>query len=637
MSERVASQLPKLLVWGVVIGLYFLAQLPSLSEAERTELGGRFAFVTHTLPNVERNTDRVTRDVHPDFQHLVSWISSVGAAVAFLDLDRDGLCNEIVYTDTRTDRVIVAPAPGGESRFLPFLLEPDPLPYDPATMAPMGCLPGDFNEDGATDILVYYWGRTPVLFLHGADPRMTPGAFVPQELVRGGPRWFTNAATQADVDGDGHVDLVFGNYFQDDAAVLDASGSLPQRMQDSMSRAFNGGTNRLYLWSQATAADHGPSVEFEEAVGVFDAETARGWTLALGASDLDGDLLPELYFANDFGPDRLLHNRSTVGKPRFERLTGTKTFTTPSSKVLGKDSFKGMGVDFGDVNGDGYPDIFISNIAAEYMLEESHFLWESTGEIARMASGHAPYVDRGESRGVSRSGWGWDTKLADFDNDGVLEAIQATGFVKGSVNRWPELHELAMGNDDLLRLPGSWPVFQPGDDLSGHQPNPFYVMGPDGRYFDIAAELGLDTPQVTRGLATADMDGDGDLDFAVGNQWDVSRLYENVSPAAHASLILDLVLPAGKGYRPAIGAAVSVRLSDGTRLTAQVDGGNGHSGVRSPEVHFGLGSRDDRAPLEVTVHYRDHLGVVRTLVTELSAGRHQLRLGSDDANPGRGE
>jgi hypothetical protein len=93
--------------------------------------------------------------------------------------------------------------------------------------------------------------------------------------------------------------------------------------------------------------------QFEEAQGALDQQSAQGWALAIGAADLDGDLLPEIYFANDFGPDRLLHNRSTPGHPRFELLTGQRSLTTTKSKVLGRDSYKGMGVDFGDLNGDG--------------------------------------------------------------------------------------------------------------------------------------------------------------------------------------------------------------------------------------------------------------------------------------------
>ena len=110
----------------------------------------------------------------------------------------------------------------------------------------------------------------------------------------------------------------------------------------------------------------------------------------MGAADLDGDLLPEIYIANDFGPDRLLHNRSTPGNLKFALLEGGRDFTTPKSCVLGHDSFKGMGVDFGDVNGDGILDIYVSNIATKFGLTESHFLWLSTGELGKMKEGIAP-------------------------------------------------------------------------------------------------------------------------------------------------------------------------------------------------------------------------------------------------------
>ena len=92
-----------------------------------------------------------------------------------------------------------------------------------------------------------------------------------------------------------------------------------------------------------------PSVRYQKVGDVLTEDVSRGWTLAMGAADLDGDLLPELYLANDFGPDRLLHNRSTPGTLQFAVLEGRRGFTTPKSCVVGRDSFKGMGVDFGDV------------------------------------------------------------------------------------------------------------------------------------------------------------------------------------------------------------------------------------------------------------------------------------------------
>lgn len=633
----------------LILALYWLARLPELSYAERAKLAAGFKFVQSPLPEFAGQSTRNVRAVHPSLQRISAWISTVGASVALNDLDGDGLPNDVCYVDPRTDWVIIAPVPGTPARYQPFTLDPKSIPYDAATMAPMGCLPSDLNEDGLLDILVYYWGRTPIAFLNtqrDVASKQVPStdSYVPRELIPKGGRWYTNAATLADLDGDGHADLIVGNYFQDDAQILDANASGPQQqMQHSMSRASNGGRSRLLRWSGATAGAE-PSVQFEEVEGILDEQVARGWTLAVGAADLDGDLLPEIYFANDFGPDRLLHNRSKPGALHFVLLEGTKTLTTPNSKVLGRDSFKGMGVDFGDLNGDGLLDIYVSNIAGEYALEESHFFFLSTGETDLMKKGVAPYVDASESLGLSRSSWGWDTRLGDFNNDGILEALQATGFAKGAVNRWPELHELAMGNDQLLHDPRSWPRFQPGDDLSGHSHNPFFVRAQDGRYHDLAGELGLDQLQVSRGIATADVDGDGRLDFAVANQWDTSYFYHNESPTAEAFLGLHLLLPLQSEKtaktsvhsrhpginlrgRPAIGAFVTVHLPDGRRLVAQVDGGNGHSGKRSPDLHFGLGQLSPDTTLRVDLRWRDPDGQVHHETLPLSPGWYTVLLG----------
>src|SRR5262249_44040545 len=156
------------------------------------------------------------------------------------------------------------------------------------------------------------------------------------------------------------------------------------------------------------------------------------------------------------------------------------------------------GVDFADLNGDGRPDIYVSNIAQDYALEENHFVWMSGPDFRRrMAKGEAPYDDMSEPLGLARSAWSWDARFVDFDNDGVPEAVQATGFLRGRVNRWPELQELAMGNDDLLHVLSCWPFFRPGDDLSGHAHDPFFVRGPSGRYVDVAQELRFGMNQVS--------------------------------------------------------------------------------------------------------------------------------------------
>ena len=208
-----------------------------------------------------------------------------------------------------------------------------------------------------------------------------------------------------------------------------------------------------------------------------------------------------------------------------------------------------MGVDFGDVDGDGKLDIYVSNIADEYALQESHFLWLSRGDPALMKSGIAPYV-HGASRLDSRAAAGVGIRrLADFDNDGVLEAVQATGFVKGKINRWPELQALGTGNDGLMHDPRFWPAFSPGDDLSGSNVFAFFTRGTDGRYHKISAELGMGEPVVSRGIAIADVDGDGLLDFAQANQWEPSFFFRNRAPGRGRFLGLHLLLPVGEKSR----------------------------------------------------------------------------------------
>lgn len=614
---------------GLALACYAMARLPALSPREAQQLADRFSFKRLPLPEAPSHPPyKFVRKVHPSLERISAWVSSMGAAVSLADLDGDGLPNDLCSVDPRTDRVTIAPVPGTGDRYRPFSLSPAPLPYNLETMAPMGTLAGDFNEDGLMDVLVYYWGRAPILFLRkqssaaAASTPLSLADYLPIELSPGDERWYSTTAIQADLDGDGHVDLLVGNYFPDGARILDAHATGTEVMHEGKSKALNGGYKHIFLWQAGTSGPI-PTARYQEIQHVFSEEVARGWTLAMGAADLDGDLLPELYIANDFGPDRLLHNRSRPGHLEFALLEGQRDFTTPKSCVLGHDSFKGMGVDFGDLNGDGLLDIYVSNIATRYGLTESHFLWLSTGQTDLMKQGIAPYVNASEALGLSRSGFSFEARLVDLDNDGALEAMQACGFIKGTINRWPELQALGTSNDRIVHDPRFWPSFKPGADLSGHDCNPLFVRGTDGRYHNVGPQVGLSEPMVCRGIAIADVDGDGRLDFATANQWGPSYFFHNESTNVGSFLGLRLVHANGS---PAIGAVAHATLPDGRKLIAQADGGTGHSGRRSPDIHFGLGAWDKSRPVEVQVSWRDRAGLVQKRDLHLVPGWHTVRL-----------
>ena len=624
MDESFRRYVPRIAAVVPLVLLFGLARDPAPDASARRELASRFRFTRMRLP-VLAQSSRTIRNVRPSLAPIAAWISSVGAAVALNDLDGDGYANDVIYVDVRTDQVVVAPVPGSRARFTPFDVLGTPGLIRVSATAPMGSTPVDLDEDGRLDIVVYFWGRSPVAFFRrGAG--MTASDFEARELVTPREEWYSNAATFADVDGDGHADLVVGNYFPDGAQLLDPRGtSRAMEMQDSMSRAYNGGRNRILLHARDAAGD----VVFRDASYALPPRIAHAWTRAIGAQDLDGDLLPELYFANDFGADRLLRNHSVPGRPSFELVTTPRGFFDPKSKTLGCDSFKGMGVDFADLDGDATPDIFVSNITDPYALEESNLLF---------LSGGGRYHDASEPLGLSRSGWGWDARFGDFDNDGGAELVQATGFVKGTINRWPELHELAMGNDTLLHSEAAWPRFEAGADLSGSDRNPFFVRDAAGHFHDLARELGVDTNSITRGIATADVDADGRLDFATANQWNGSELFRNCAPHAGNFLLLDLRLPAanasttmivdavpGTPSFAAIGASVRV-LTRGRTAIAQVDGGNGHSGKRSHQIHVGLGNARSA---EVEIHWRDRSGTVRMTHVHLASGAHTVLLATE--------
>jgi hypothetical protein len=644
-------------VFGVVGALALLARLPDPPPGEAARLAARFRFAVQPLPPVPIPAGGVVFPVNKSAAHMQFYFYQIGASAALGDLEGDGLPDDLVITDVRAKSVMVMPAPGTGDRYAPFVLDFGKF-FDPVTEYPTVVRIADMNEDGLADIFVGFYGRPPLLLLRRAPPDLQPRAplsmasFEVVELVPGlSQRWWTATATFADIDGDGHQDIVVGNYYPDGDELTDANSDRPVEMNSNFSRARNGGKDRIFLFVRGTSGA-APTVLYRDAGDVFPNNGSHAWTLAIGAADLDRDGLSDLYIANDFGPDQLLWNRSRPGHVEFKELQGETGFFRPSSMVIGHDSFKGMGIDFGDINNDGIFDMFVSNIASPFALQESHFLWTSTGQMDRMAAGVAPWVDRADDFGVAHSAWAWDARFEDFDNAGELELVQATGLVKGTANRWPDLAQVGAGNDILVRYPAVWPKFLAGSDVDGSCPKPFWVLGSNGRYVDVSTILfpGLTSP--TRGIAVADVDGNGYPDMVFANFWADSVYIKNQSQG-NRFLGLHLLLPVNAGdgaaklpaatrihdghptWRegtPAIGAFVEIEMSDGRRQIRQVDGGNGHSGQRSPEIRFGLG-RISATKIPVRITWRDFHGSLHHDVFSLAPGYHTIVLAAQGGMP----
>jgi enediyne biosynthesis protein E4 len=663
---RLRRLIPAIAAVVVAVALFAAAQIPQVSAAETNQIASQYKFTQMpiAMPPGYHPT-MTTRQVNPAYQHLQAWISSVGAGIALADVTGHGRDDGMCIVDPRTNDVVVtyAPTAPAADRFTPFVLNAAPLAMN-STMAPMGCVPGDFNGDGRTDFLVYYWGRSPIVFL-ARSTATTPSAaaYRPVELLPGvsqdgqytGPDWNTNAVAVADFDGTGEPDLFVGNYFPD-SEVLNPDGIDNVQMPSSLSNAKNGGGDYIFQWTGGTSGPD-PTVTYREVPDAIPYQYATGWTLAAGTADLTGDGLPDLYIANDFGPDHLLYNESTPGHIKFSIALGSRTPTTPKSFVLGRGSFKGMGVDFGDLTDNGKFDMMVSNITTSWGLEESNFVFmnqassdaQMTSDLAR---GYAPFAQDAEQMGMAWSGWAWDVKFGDFLNNGNLDVVQTDGFVKGKIDRWAWLQELAMNNDDLLANPADWPNVEPGDDLAGNQCIAFYAKAPGGSgYVNISNQLGLCAPIPTRGIATADTRADGQLDFAVARQWGPPAFYANQSPDLGSYLGLELYRPATGGNpagaagtpaagtapgtpaagleglgTPAYGTTVQISYGGHTQIS-QLDGGSGSGGKRSFEVYFGLGSY--HGPVTVQLHWRDSSGQLINQTIQLDPGTHDLMVNPD--------
>src|SRR5437667_453803 len=500
---------------------------------------------------------------------IMPWMTSLGSSVAAGDYNNDGCIDLYVTTSNLNgqNRLFKNKCRGGFTSVAQGARGAG-LHRNGAAM---GAGWGDYNNDGCVDLLVLKWGKSE-LFRNNCDgtfTRVTDGAGVGFDGYANGAVWF-------DYNRDGCLDLYVLGYFRPEHDLWHLNTTVV--MNDDFERARNGGRNALYRNNcDGTFTNVGASL------GVDD----PGWSLAAGAADLDGDGWPDLYVANDFGPDRLWLNDG--GRAfRFVRQT----------RGISDDTKKGMNVDFGDYDNDGRLDIYVTNVTKHGYLVEGNMLWHHTA---------AGWRDTAVAAGVWDCGWSWAAKFFDADNDGWLDLFVVNGFVSaGSVEYWYDLGTMATTPDLIVADAANWPPM--GDkSLSGYESSCLFINNHNGTFREAAWTAGIRDRDDGRAIAAVDYDNDGTLDLVVANQGQPLLLYRNRGAPEHHWLELRLV--GTRSNRQGIGALITV-FAGGVRQIREANSGQGGFASQSdPRVHFGLG--DARVADTLTIHWPS--GFLQTL------------------------
>jgi Na+-translocating ferredoxin:NAD+ oxidoreductase RnfD subunit len=586
--------------WALVAGLALagLGAHRGITAGDGAEEPGfRFVRVGAESSGIAGRPGTVLNEVDPRIRHIAKWILSVGDAVAVADVDGDGL-QDLFFShplkDARDRAALYRNL--GSFRFARVPLPALERYAEPGAHGlPSGALFLDYDNDGDQDLLVLAgWGR-PALLRNRLreDGRL---AFEDVTRAEGLDLYAVSVAANAlDIDRDGRLDLVLGNAM---SPVLLAYAP-PRRFNVfELPPAEYPGDRRMFDFMHRTwhdAANGGGALAFLRRGAGFEPLAAaalgiaeRRWTLAVGAGDLDGDGWPDLYLANDFGPDQMLLNR---GGKRFEAVRGR----VPGS--VGRDTYKGMNATFADFDGDGRLDIYVSNVH-EKLQAEGSLLWMNKG--GRNA---AEWRDEAVGRNaLNERRFGWGAAAGDLDRDGRLDLVQANGMLDnaydpvqpGCPDYWYWNDKIALTHPDVHGMADRWADLR-GRCIFPRERNRVY-LNRGARFVDVAERVGWGEPGNARGIALVDLDNDGALDAVVTHQFAPPSIYRSeAAPRAWVGLAL-----AGNGTtcnRDAVGTRVVLRGAP--EQVREVHAANGFAAQGDRRVHFGLGGRDGPVQIEI--------------------------------------
>jgi Flp pilus assembly protein TadD/peroxiredoxin len=454
----------------------------------------------------------------------------------------------------------------------------------------------DFQNRGRQDLLVVC-GAGPLLFLNQGD-----GTFALQrnafKFARPPQGTFTHAAL-ADYDRDGRLDVYFCTYMY--YLGLDQY-HYPVPYYD----ARNGPPNSLFH-----NQGDGTFVETTEQAGL-NADNDR-YSFACAWGDANGNGLPDLFVANDFGTSQLYRNH------------GDGTFTVVSKQAGVESVGAGMSCCWADYDNDGHQDVYVPSMweaAGQRVSEQKQFHEKAPENIRelyqRHARGNALYRNHGDGTfrnagrdaGVEMGRWSWCSDFWDFDHDGYSDLYIANGYLSGPdkddmagffwrqvVAKSPEEATASLAYErgwnainELVRSDSTW---------HGYARNVMYVNNHDGTFTEASGALAMDFLEDSRSFALADIDHDGRLEVILKNRnVPQVRILHNSMPQIGRSI--SFRLRGTKSNRDAIGASVTVDAGP-LRQTRYVQAGSGFLAQHTKELFFGLG--DQAAGVRATIRW----------------------------------
>ncbi len=486
----------------------------------------------------------------PDKDHI---LESVGTGCAFVDYDGDGRLDVYLVNawalDEQPSRVRL------KGRNALYRNRGDGTFEDVTEKAGVadeswgcGVSAADFDNDGRLDLYVTNFGPNR-LYRNKGD-----GTFE-QVAERAGvadPGWGAGSSF-FDSDADGDLDLYVANYIDttmDD--VLSARRTILWREKVKVLAGpfgLRGGRDHFYRNN-----GDGTFTDATDEVGMTD--TAESYGLGVLASDLDQDGDVDVFVTNDSNPNFLYRNNGDG--------TFTEVGTWSGAGVNGNGVAQaGMGVDAGDLDGDGRADILVTTFA-----QDSASIYHNDGDLA--------FQDVSVPIGlkaITYQALKWGCAFFDVDQDADEDVVIANGHLYPQVDQAPELNE-------------------------SYRQLPFLLRNDKGRLTDVSRDAGpgLQIAVSGRGLAVGDYDDDGDLDLLITAMDSPPLLLRNDTPGSGHWLKLRLLNRHGS---PAINARA--RLSTGAKTqNRELRSGSSHQSQNALELHYGLGPSTTIDLIEIT-------------------------------------